>query len=117
MIGKPAVARVENARDAGQFGCGIERPSPPYLPRQKKHGFSAAVNFALDRCHAHFSKQFFRRQIQEGLHAWVLQAREAETELFKGATEAPGECGADRAIAVEEHPAAGGAASFRISYF
>ena len=117
VIGKPAVANVENARNARQFGCGIERPGPPDLSGEINEGFSAAVNFALDRCDAHFPEQLFAGHIKKGLYSRVLQSREAEAALFERAAKAAGERSADGAVAVEENPAAGGATSFRISHF
>ena len=117
MIGKPAVASVENALDAGQFRCGIERPSPPELPREINDGFGAAENIAVGGGDAHFPEQILGWQGKNGLHARVLQSREAEAARFEGAAEAAGEGGADGAIAVEEDPAAGGVSSFCISHF
>ena len=117
MIGKPAVAGIENARDAGQFRQGKERPGPPDLPREEYDGFGAAVNFAVARGDAHFPKQFPRRQGEKRLHARILQSRESEAAFFKRQAEAAGQRSADGAIAVEADPAAGGVPSFRISHF
>ena len=117
MIGKPAVTRVENARGAGQLRCGIKGPSPPNLPGEIHDGFRAAVNFAVACGDAHFAEQILRRQGKKGLHARVLQGGEAEAARFEGAAEAAGQRSADRAIAVEENPAAGGVPSFCISHF
>jgi len=117
VISNPAVANVENARDARQLGCGIERPGPPDLPRKKDDGFGTGVNFALDRCDTHFPEQLFAGQIKKGLYSRVLQSREAEAALFEGAAETAGERSADGAITVEENPAAGSVLSFCISHF
>ena len=117
MIGEPTVTSVENARDAGQFRCGKERPGPPDLSSEINNGFGAAVNFAFRRSDAHFTEQILGRQGEEGLHARVLQGGEAEASRVECAAEAAGQRGADTAIAVEENPAAGGVPSFCISYF
>jgi hypothetical protein len=117
MIGKPAVAGIENVRDARNLGRGMERPSPPDLSRQKYDGFGAAVNLALACCHAHFPEQFFTGQIKKGLHARILQGRQAEAALFEGTAEAAGERSADGTVTIEENPAAGGLSSFCISHF
>jgi hypothetical protein len=117
MIGKPAIAGVENPRDAGQFSCGMERPGPPDLPSEINYRVRTAVNFALSRGDAHFPEQLRRRQVEKGLHARVLQCREAEAALFEGTAKAAGQRGADAAIAVEENPSAGSVPSFCISHF
>ena len=117
MIGNPAIAGAKDAWDAGEFRCGIERPGPPDLPGEIHDGFRAAVNFVVACGDAHFPEQIFGRQVEEGLHARVLQSGEAEAARGEGALEAAGERSADAAVAVEENPAANGAASFRISYF
>jgi hypothetical protein len=117
VIGKPAVAGVENSRDAGQLRCGKERPRPPNLPREKDDCFGATEHFALDRGDAHFPEQILGRQGQESLHARVLQSGQAEAALLEGTAEAASQRGADSAIAVEEDPAAGGVPSFCISHF
>jgi hypothetical protein len=117
MIGKPAIAGAENARNAGQFSHGMERPAPPDLPSEKDDGFSAAVDVAVGGSDTHFPEQILGRQGQKGLHARVLQSGEAEAARFKGTAEASGKPSTDAAIAVEEDPAAGGVPSFRISHF
>jgi len=117
MIGKPAVASVENALDAGQFRCGIERPSPPELPREINDGFGATENIAVGGGDAHFPEQILGWQGKKGLHARVLQSREAEAAGFKWAAEAASQRGADATIAVEEDPAALRVPSFCISHF
>jgi len=117
MIGKPAIAGVENARDAGEFRCGIEGPGPPDLPGEIHDGFRATIHFAVGCGDAHFPEQILGRQVEEGLHARVLQRREAEAARFEGAAKSAGERGADGAIAVEEDPAAGSVSSFCISHF
>ena len=117
MIGEPAIAGVENARDAGQLSRRIERPGPPDLPGKKDDGFGAAINVAVGCGDAHFPEQILGRQGKKGLHTRVLQSREAEAAQFEGAAEAVGERGADATIAVEEDPAAGSVLSFCISYF
>jgi len=104
-------------RGAGQFSCCIERPGPPDLARKVNDGFGPTVNFAVSRGDAHFPEQFFAGQIKKGLHARVLQGRQAKAALFKRAAEAAGERSADAAIPVEENPAAGGLPSFCVSYF
>jgi hypothetical protein len=117
VIGKPPIAGVENPRDARQFGCGMERPGPPDLPRKKYDGFRAAENFSVGRGYAHYQEQIPGRQRQKCLHARVLQSRKAEAMLLEGAAEAAGERSADAAIAVEANPSAGGTASFHVSHF
>jgi hypothetical protein len=87
------------------------------LPSEKYDGFSAAVDSAFSRGDTHFPEQIFGRQVEEGLHAWVLQGRQAEAALFKGGAETADQGGADGAIAIEEDPAAGGVPSFCISHF
>jgi hypothetical protein len=77
----------------------------------------ASEDFALGGCDAHFPEKFSRRQVQKSLDTRVLQGREAEAARFEGAAEAASERRADAAVAIEENPSAGGAASFRISYF
>ena len=117
MIGKPAVADAQNARDTRQFSCGIERPGPPDLPGQKRDGFGAAVHSAVVSSDAHFLEQFLTRQGKKGLHARVLQRCETEPARFEGAAEAAGERSADGTVSVKEKPAAEGVPSFRISHF
>jgi hypothetical protein len=117
VIGKPAVADVQNSQGARQFRRGIERPGPPNLPGQKDNGFGAAENFAADRGDAHFLEQLFRRQGEKGSDSGVLQSGEAEAALFEGTAEAAGKRSTDAAIAVEENPAAEGMPTFCISYF
>jgi hypothetical protein len=117
MVRKPAIAGVENVRDAGHFRCGIKRPGPPNLPGEIHDGFAATVNFAVGRGHAHFPQQILGRQGKQGLHARVLQSGETEAARFEDAPEAACERGADGAIAVEEDPAAGCVPSFTISHF
>jgi hypothetical protein len=117
MIGKPAIAGAKNARDAGKFRCGVERPSPPNLPSEEDDGFGAAVHVAIGGSDAHFPEQILGRQGQKGLHARVLQSGEAKAALFERATEAAGEHSADTAIAVEEDPPAESVPSFCISHF
>jgi hypothetical protein len=117
MIGKPAVASVENAWDAGQFSYGIYRPGPPDLLSEINDGFGAAENIAVGGDDAHFPEQILGRQGKEGLHARVLQSREAEAAGFEGAAEAACQRGADAAVAVEEDPAALRVPSFCISHF
>jgi hypothetical protein len=80
-------------------------------------GRGAAVNFSSRGSHAHFAQQVRGRQVEEGLGARILQSGEAEAASGEGALEAAGERSAHAAVAVEENPAANGAASFRISYF
>ena len=117
MVGKPAVAGGEDTGNAGQFRCGIERPGPPELPSEIDDGFGAAENIAVGGGDAHFPEQILGRQGKKGLHARVLQSREAEAARFEGTAEAAGQRGADAAIAVEEDPAAGRVFSFCISHF
>jgi len=117
VIGEPAVAGVKNARDAGQFRCGKERPGPPDLPGEIHDGFRAAVNFAVGGGDAHFPEQILGRQVEEGLHARVLQSGEAEAARFEDTAETAGQRSADGAIAVEEDPAARSVPSFCISHF
>ena len=117
MIGIQTVPGIKNARDAGHFGCGVERPSPPDLPGEKNDCLGATVYIAAGSGYAHFPEQIFGRQGEKGLHARVLQSREAEAARFEGAAEEAGERSADSAIAVEENPAATSAASFCISHF
>ena len=117
MIGKPAVAGVENQRDAGQNRCGIDRPRPPDLPREIHDCFRAAVNPAFACGDAHFTEQILGRQGKEGLYARVLQSGKAKPALLEGPAKAADERSADAAIAVEENPAAGSVPSFYISHF
>jgi hypothetical protein len=117
MIGKAAVTRVENARGAGQLRCGIKGPGPPDLPSEIHDALGATVNFAISCGDAHFPEQILGRQGEVGLHARVLQSREAIAARFKGAAESAGQRSADGAIAVEENPAAGSVPSFCISHF
>jgi len=117
MIGKPAVAGVENAWDAGQLRSGMERPGPPDLPGEIDDGFGTAINFSSRCGDAHFAQEVLLRQGEQGLHAWVLQRGETEAARFQGAAEATGQRGADGAIAVEEDPTAEGMLSFCISHF
>jgi len=117
MIGKPAVAGVENARHAGQLRRRIERPGPPDLSSEIDDSFGAAVNLAFASSDAHFTEQILGRQGEEGLHARVLQSGEAEASRFEWATEAAGQRGTDAALAVKEDPAAEGVPSFSISHF
>jgi hypothetical protein len=117
VIGKPAIAGIENARGSGQLSRCKERPSPPDLPSKIDDGFGATVNFAVGRGDAHFLEQILGRQVKEGLHARVLQSREAEAAFFDRAAKAAGEGGAEAAIAVEENPTSGSMLSFCISHF
>jgi hypothetical protein len=117
VIGKPPVTGIEDARYAGQFRSGIERPGPPDLPREIDDGFSATVYASIRRGDAHLPEQILGRQSKKSLHARVLQSREAEAARFEGAAEAAGERGANGAITVEEDPASGRVLSFTISYF
>jgi hypothetical protein len=87
------------------------------LPRKIDHGRGAAINFSPGCGDPHFAQQVRRGQIEEGLRARVLQGRKAKAARAEGAAEATGERRADAAVAVEENPAAGRAASFCISYF
>jgi len=117
VIGEPAVTGIEDARYAGQFRSGIERPRPPDLRCEIQDGFRAAINFAVGCGDAHFAQQILGRQGEKGLHARILQCSEAEAPCFKSVAESPGERGADGAITVEEDPAAGCVLSFTISHF
>ena len=117
MIGKPAIAGVENARDSGQLSCSIEGPRPPDLPSEIDDRFGAAENFSVDRGDAHFTEQILGGQVKKGVHARVLQSREAEAARFEGAAETAGQRSADGAITVEEDPTAGSVSSFCVSHF
>ena len=117
MIGEPTVCRMEKARYAGKLGGRIKRPGPPDLAREIDDSFGAAEHLAFGRGNAHFAEQILGLQIEESLHARVLQGGQAEAARFERAAEAAGERGADAAVAIEENPAAGRMPSFRISYF
>jgi len=117
MIGKPAVPGGEQPGDAGQFGGGVHRPGPPDSAGKMDDGVRAAVNFSFAGGHAHFAEQFRVRQIEERLHARILQGGKAEAALFEGAAEAVDHRDAHGAVAVEENPAALGVTSFCISHF
>lgn len=117
MIGEPAIAGIEYAGNGGQAGCGKQRPRPPDLAGDKHDRLGAAVNCAVAGSDAHFPEQIPGREIEEGLHARILQRGEAEAALLEAVAEAAGESGAEGAVAIEEDPATSGARSFCISYF
>ena len=117
MIGEAAIRRFEEARNAGESGRREQRPGPPDLAREISYGFGPAKHLAIGRDDSHFAKQIRGRQIEESLHARILQSGKAEAALFQGAAEAASKRGADAAVAVEENPAADGVPSFYISYF
>jgi len=112
MVGKPAVGRVEKAHGAAQMrGC-VKGPRPPDLAGEIDDCRGASVDFPPDGCDTHFPEQLAGWQVQKSLDTRVLQCREAEAARFEGAAEAASERRADAAVAIEENPAAGGAASF-----
>lgn len=117
VIGKPAIAGIEKAHHSGHMSRGIQGPRPPDLAAEVDNRACSSVDFPFGRGYAHFAKQLFARKIQKGLDARVLQGREAEAARFECATKATRECGAGAAVAVKANPAAGGAASSRVSYF
>src|SRR5258708_32297359 len=102
VIGIQTVPGIKNARDAGQFGCRVKRPGPPDLPREINDCFGATVYIAVGSGYAHFPEQIFGRQGEKGLHARVLQSREAEAARFEGAAEEAGERRTGSTITVEK---------------
>lgn len=117
MFGKPAISCVEETHGAGQTRSCAKGPTPPDLAREIDDCRGASEDFAVGCCDAHFPEQFAGRQVEKSLDTRVLQGGETEAARFEGAAEAAGERRADAAIAIEENPAAGGAASFCISHF
>jgi hypothetical protein len=77
----------------------------------------SAVDLTGGGGYAHFPQQILWRQGQQGLRAWVLQGGEAEAARLEWAAKTARQRSADPAVAVEENPAAGGSASFCVSYF
>lgn len=117
MIGEPAIAGVQQARNDWNSSCRVERPGPPNLPREINHRLGAAVPCAFHSDDTHFAEQLRRRQIKESLYARVLQGCEAKAARFESTLEPSSERSADLAVAVEADPAAAGLSSFAISYF
>ncbi len=72
---------------------------------------------ALTGNNAHLAQQLIGRQREKSGDAGILQRGQAKAALLERAAESPCQRSANNAIAIEEDPASGGLAAFRVSNF